>query len=308
MDRLRLRVEATGLVSPLGSAADELLDAPPTRGLRDHPSLAHLPCGGVAGCVEGLDLKPWLRRRKDRKVMARPSQLALVAAGMALDGFQGDASELGLFLGVGREPPDSGESEPALAAAARDGALDEPRLAGAGRDLYPPLLPLKTLPNMALAHISINLGVMGENNAWAGDGGAGMRAVVSGMHAVLEGRAPAALVGGADSLTDLGSARDRLRRGRNGPPGEAAAVVRIGPWDGRTPGVGIDLDVTDPDAEHVDPEGIRSAMGDTGAAEGPVLLVGAIAAVARDGRPRIVRVGDPGQPVVGVRVHSLRGD
>jgi hypothetical protein len=302
-----LRIEAVGLVSPLGEDAAALLAPVAGAGLRPHAPLAALPGGDAAGWVDGPNLRPWLRRRKDKKVMARPSQLALAAAGPAMVGHTGDPMELGLFLGVGREPPDSGESEPALAAAATEGVLDESRLAGPGRDLYPPLLPLKTLPNMALAHISINLGVMGENNAWAGDVGAGMRAVVSGVHAVREGRSPAALVGGADSLVDLGSARDRLRRGGTGAPGEAAAVLRIAPWDGQTPGVGLDLEARDPDALAVDPVAMRAAIGDTGAAEGPLLIAAAADAVARDGRARIVRLADPGQPAVAVRVHPLPG-
>lgn len=301
-----LRIEAVGLVSPLGADPAALVAPADGAGLREHGPLSALPGGARAGCVSGPDLKPWLRRRKDRKVMARPSQLALAAAGPAMAGFTGDPVDLGIFLGVGREPPDSGESEPALAASAAEGVLDEARLAGPGRDRYPPLLPLKTLPNMALAHISINLGVMGENNAWAGDGGAGMRAVVSGVHAVREGRAPAALVGGADANVDLGSARDRLRRGRSGPPGEAAAVLRIAPWDGHTPGVGLDLRTDDPDARIVDPGPLRAAMGDTGAAEGPVLLAVAAHLTALDGVSRVVRLSDPGQPAVAARVHALR--
>lgn len=302
---MRLRIDGVGVVSPVGSEPSALLGAAPGAGIGPHPTLEALPGGSDAGIVAGPDLKPWLRRRKDRKVMARPSQLALAAAGAAMVGFEGDASDTGLFLGVGREPPDSGESEPALAASARSGLLDETGLAGPGRDRYPPLLPLKTLPNMALAHISINLGVMGENNAWAGDAGAGMRAVLSGMHAVLEGRAPAVLVGGADSLTDLGSARDRLRRGRTGPAGEAAAVLRLSPWDGVSPGVGLDLHTEDPDAVRLDAARLRSAVGDTGAAEGPLLLAAAMEAVERDGRARVVELGDPGQPAVAVRVHAL---
>lgn len=303
---MRLRVDAIGLVSAVGGDPATLVGLAPGAGLRAHPPLAHLPGGPLAGVVEGPDLKPWLRRRKDRKVMARPSQLALAAAGPAMAGFSGDPADLGLFLGVGREPPDSGESEPALAASAAAGALDEALLAGPGRDRYPPLLPLKTLPNMALAHISINLGVTGENNAWAGDAGAGLRAVVSGMWAVHEGRAPAALIGGADALVDLGSARDRLRRGRTGPPGEAAAILRISPWDGQTDGVGLDLRVDEDGLESVDPAPLRAALGDTGAAEGPLLLVAAVHAVGVDGRARIVRLADPGQPAVAVRVHALR--
>lgn len=305
---MRLRVDAVGLVSPLGGDPAALVEPSARAGLREHSPLEHLPGGSLAGVAQGLDLRPWLRRRKDRKVMARPSQLALAAAGPAMAGFTGEPADLGLFLGVGREPPDSGESEPALAASAAEGRLDESLLAGPGRDRYPPLLPLKTLPNMALAHISINLGVTGENNAWAGDAGAGMRAVVAGMWAVIEGRAPAALVGGADALVDLGSARDRLRRGQSGAPGEAAGILRISPWDGASAGVGLDLRVDEDGAILVDPMPLRAAVGDTGAAEGALLLIAAAHAVAVDGVPRVVRLADPGQPAVAVRVHALQAN
>lgn len=221
-------VTGLGVVSPLGNTPEELAAAlsDGRSGLSESSELQHLP-ESVAGVVGKVPIRAWLKRRKDRKLMARASELALSAAGPALGEYSGDRVELGLFLGVGREPPDDGECEGALAAAAVDGKLDPVRLAGRGRDLYPPLLPLKTLPNMALAHISINLGVMGENGAWTGEEGAGQRAVVAGMQAVLEGRTDAALVGGADSLVDLGSARDRLRLGHSGPPGEAAAVLLL---------------------------------------------------------------------------------
>ena len=90
---------------------------------------------------------------------------------------------------------ESPEVEACLIASCRDGLLDDALLAGPGRDLYPPLLPLKTLPNMALAHVSINLGLMGENAAWAGEEGAGWTALHAAWWAVAEGRCAAALAG-----------------------------------------------------------------------------------------------------------------
>ncbi len=294
-----------GLVSPVGTDLAALAALVPGAGLRDHGPLAALPTGPAAGAVDGPDLTSWLKRRKDRKVMARPSVLALAAAGPALTGWTGDPVDLAVFLGVGREPPDSGESEPCLAAAARAGRLDEARLAGPGRDLYPPLLPLQTLPNMALAHISINLGAMGENNAWAGDGAASLRALVAGARAVAEGRAPAALAGGADSLVDLGSARDRLRMGGSGAPGEAAAVLRLEPVG--APGARLQLVVgaEGDDAVVLDPTLLRQAVGDTGAAEGALLTLVACAHVLGGSGPLAVILADPGHPAVSLRVQSL---
>jgi hypothetical protein len=111
----------------------------------------------------------------------------------------------------------------------RDGVLDPERFGGAGRALYPPLLPLRTLPNMVLAHVAIQHGIRGENGTYAGAAEAGAQALRAGLRIVAEGRAPYALVGAASSQVDLASARDRVRLGLDGPPGEAAIFVLIGP-------------------------------------------------------------------------------
>ncbi|MEL6349337.1 MAG: beta-ketoacyl synthase N-terminal-like domain-containing protein, partial [Myxococcota bacterium] len=221
-----LAITRIALSCALGDAPMQVWDRAQAgdNGLSEHPPLKPLP-SARAGVVPAIHFRPWLKRRKDAKLMTRSARLALGAAGRAMDGWTGDRDALGLFFGVGREPPDEGEAEAALAAAASEGMLDVSKLAGRGRDLYPPLLPLKTLPNMVLAHISIHLQICGENGAWAGEAEAASRAALEGAYAVAEGRAPAALVGAADSLIDLGSARDRLRMGRSGPPGEAAAAM-----------------------------------------------------------------------------------
>ena len=298
---MRVAVTGLGLVCPLGVAfGDEVARiaaqlATGASGLSQHPPLAALPTGDRAGVVGALDLDRFLLRRKDKKLLARPSALALACAGPLVQAWPGPRSELALYLGVGREPPDDGESEATLALSARDGVLDEALLAGPGRDRYPPLLPLKTLPNMAPAHISIHLGLMGENAAWAGVWGAGMLAMRAGVRAVLEGRAPAALVGAADSRVDLGSARDRLRVAEQGAPAEGAALLLIEPhdvaaargarifgWVSAEPG---------PDAVDVRPL-LLDQLGDLGAAAGPVAAVLALGS----GRVGAIWGADPGLP------------
>jgi len=308
----RVAVTGIGLICPLGAAFGDQVAALAARvaagerALRPHPPLAQLPDGGLAGVVGALDLDRFLLRRKDKKLLARPSALALACAGPLVSAWPGDRRALALFLGVGREPPDDGESEATLALSARDGALDESLLAGPGRDRYPPLLPLKTLPNMAPAHISINLGLMGENAAWAGVWGAGLLALRAGLLAVAEGRAPAALVGGADSRVDLGSARDRLRVGEAGAPAEGAALLLLEPAEAaaaRGARVYGWLELADPTAatgaDGVDARAVTiDQMGDLGAAAAPVA-----AALALCGdRPRTVRAADPGLPALAVGV------
>lgn len=180
----------------------------------------------VTGLDEEPRLRDVLRRRKDRKLLSRAAKLALPAAARALGGIE-DPSEFGLFVGVRREPPDQGEADAAIAASHRDGRLDVELLATAGRDLYPPLLPLMTLPNMVLAHISINLGIMGPADTCTGGPAAGVQALRAAMHAVDEGRCEAALCVVTDSHVDGGSRRDLHRRGIDVRPGEAAVAVLV---------------------------------------------------------------------------------
>ncbi|GDX83852.1 hypothetical protein LBMAG42_56630 [Deltaproteobacteria bacterium] len=193
-------------------------------GLRLHSPLLHLP-SALAGVVDGPDLGPWLKRKKDLRLLARAAVLALPAAGAALGGLALDMEELGLFVAIGREPPDEGEAEASLAAMETAGALDRAKLGGEGRALYPPLLPLRTLPNLVLAHVAIQYGIRGENACLAGGEAAGASVWDAANAALAAGRCSAALVGAAYSAVDLASARDRLRLGLAGPPGEAAVFV-----------------------------------------------------------------------------------
>jgi len=218
----------------------------------------------------------------------------------------GDRDTLGLFWGVGREPPDDGESELALIASQREGVLEAALLAGPGRDLYPPLLPLTTLPNMALAHVSINLGIGGENGAWAGRGEAALVAARAAWWAVTEGRCPAALVGGAESQVDLGSARDRLRAGGTGAPGEAAASLLLEPVSAVRDRGGAVLATVEPVELDESPvlEPPFPALGDCGAGNGALDLVLAVAAGPGS---RIVSACAAGAPPIAFRVTVAGG-
>jgi len=226
-------VTGVGLVTPLGndlSAVQARFVAGDTA-VTVQAGLRGLPWDGAA-LVDGPDLGPWLKRKKDRKLMPRAAVLALPAAGAALAGFTGSTETLGLYVGVGREPPDEGESEAALVASQQGGRLDPVLLSTEGLACYPPLLPLKTLPNMILAWLSIVFGVHGPNVAVNGEAGAGVLALDDGLLAVSEGRAPAALVGAADSQVTFGAARDLYRLGRAGrtrPPGEGAVFFLLEP-------------------------------------------------------------------------------
>jgi 3-oxoacyl-(acyl-carrier-protein) synthase len=236
------QVLGIGIVTPLGDdprAVVERVVAGHTA-LAPQPHLAALPYPRAA-VVDGPDLGGWLTRKKDARLLARAARLALPAAGRALRALpSGQAEHTAIYVAVGREPPDDPDAEPSLLAMERDGRLDLALLGGRGRELYPPLLPLRTLPNMVLAHICIQHGLRGENGSFAGEADAGLQALRAACLAVDEGRAPFALAGASFSATDLASARDRLRllpdpaaASTLAPPGEAAVFVLIGPGDGR---------------------------------------------------------------------------
>lgn len=285
-------VAGWGLVSALGSDLPAVAEAVAAgqSGLRPDPQLAGMPGPSVSGRVQKLPLRDFLRRRKDKKLMARPSQLALVAFGQALGSGSVDPEACAVHVGVGREPPDDGQARASLVASAREGQLDPHRLATVGRDLYPPLLPLQTLPNMALAHVSINLGLQGDNGAWAGGRAAGLVAVQQALYAITEGRASAALAGAADSQVDRGSQRDRLRLGLATPPGEAAGALLLTP--GPAP---IRLRcVADPAAPPASDEASMraAAFGDCGAADGVLALLLALDRVRRTGGAERICMAD----------------
>ena len=129
-----------------------------------------------------------------------------------------------IFFAVGREPPDDGDAEETLIVSEQDGGFDEKRMSTEGKKIYPPLLPLKTLPNMVLAHSSIHLGIQGENGCWAGDEEAGWTALWSAYWSVFEGRSDL-VCSVVQGLISLGLARDRLRLNKNTPPSEGSVTL-----------------------------------------------------------------------------------
>jgi 3-oxoacyl-(acyl-carrier-protein) synthase len=278
---MRVAITGVGLQCALGadpSAVAALLAAGrsgvrPAGDARDS-----LPGGGIAAC--DVDVRPYLRRRKDRKLLPRAAWLAIPAAADAI----GDdrVGDVGLFLGVGLEPPED-DTAGALVAAARDGRLDVTRLGREGLAAYPPLASLTTLPNLVLAHVAIQLGFTGEGATRAGDGAAGLAAIVEAVWSIEEGRCEVAIAGGADSLVHSALARDQVRRGFSAAPGEAAAVLRLEGLDAaRSRGARILAAISRAESGLFDGPGTpiehHAGLGRCGAADGAVAVVLGLAA------------------------------
>lgn len=291
---MRAALLGQGIVCALGTDVDHVR----ARIRAGHDGLSVLGEDGWpdlrGGRVQGPSLKGVLKRRKDRKLLPRAAALVLPAAVSALGQVSCDPEEIGIFAAVRREPADTGEADASIAASLdpATGTLSVERLAGRGRDLYPPLLPLRTLPNMVLAHVSINLGLRGPADTRAGGPDACVQALRMGIQAVAEGRCPLALVVAADSWVDAGSLRDHARLGRTAPPGEAAAAVLIGPAQSHGPHL---VDQGAGAGAQEQPWSHWAALGQCGAADPLLALVlgagqirgvgaqGAWAAVARSG-------------------------
>ena len=191
--------------------------------LQESEELQYLP-SSLAGLAPNKGFRQYLKKRKAAKLMTDSARLALDSCGQVLENLQTEKEDIGLFFAVGREPSDEGEAEAALIACIEDGRFDERRMVEEGIRLYPPLLPLKTLPNLILGHLSIHFGLQGENAAWAGEG---IQSLIEGYWAIEEGRAEKVIVGASDSLVDLGQARDLKRLGIVDAPGEAAVAFLL---------------------------------------------------------------------------------
>ena len=213
-----------GVVTPFGRGIKPFYDGTENRSvaLREHEPLRWMD-SSLAGVAPNTAFRQYLKRRKAAKLMTPAARLAMDAVGQIWDALQAEIEpeQTGLFFSVGREPPDEGEAEAALIASAVNGVFSEEALATLGRSLYPPLLPLKTLPNLILGHLSIHFDLCGENAAWAGEG---VQSFIEGVYSILEGRSERIVVGAADSLIDLGQARDSKRLGIDSAPGEAAVA------------------------------------------------------------------------------------
>ncbi len=284
---IEVAVTGVGVVSPLGNdvAAMRAAIAAGKSGYQRFPDDLRrvLDIPGYAMCT--FDCTPHLKRKKDKKLLPRAAEIALCAAADALGSDRPD--EIGGFLGVGREPSDQADTGPSLLASCTKGHLDLEKLGTVGVALYPPLAPLRTLPNLILAHVAIHLDLTGECGTRAGEEAAGIAALVEGWLAVAEGRSDVVLAGGADCRIDLGSARDLVRQGLCGPtrgPGEGAAVFRLEPLErARARGATVFAVITGggvasggPIAGAIRPQDFEPALGACGSAAGPLAVAASL--------------------------------
>jgi 3-oxoacyl-(acyl-carrier-protein) synthase len=152
------------------------------------------------GEAEGAcDPTPYLRHRKLRKFMGRQDDLAVVAAGRALEraGLAGGLGErAGLYLAVGYIPFEGEEIDALHAASSQDGRFSMRRFATHGYLTPDPLLTFRCLPNMPAFHVSVSFDVQGPYVVTYPGAGQLYGALEEAIAALRDGLIDVALVGG----------------------------------------------------------------------------------------------------------------
>jgi 3-oxoacyl-(acyl-carrier-protein) synthase len=125
---------------------------------------AHAVVTGTGAALDTCDPKPFLRLRKLRKFMGRQDDLAVVAAGRALESASLAPSlgeRCGLFMAVGYIPFEADEIGRLLDASVDGQRFSMTRFAANAFGAVSPLLTFRVLPNMPAFHVSLNFDIQG---------------------------------------------------------------------------------------------------------------------------------------------------
>jgi 3-oxoacyl-[acyl-carrier-protein] synthase II len=146
------------------------------------------------------DPTPWLKVRKSRKYMGVQDDLAVVAAGRAIEAAglpRALGERAGLFLAVGYIPFEKKDIDPVLAASLDDaGAFSMARFSNGGFQKAHPLLTFRCLPNMPAYHVSVCFDVQGPYLVTYPGAAQFYLALEEAVAALAEDRVDVALVGG----------------------------------------------------------------------------------------------------------------
>jgi 3-oxoacyl-[acyl-carrier-protein] synthase II len=162
----------------------------------------------IGGQITDFDAKDYIDKkdRKSLRVMARPIQLSVAAAQMALDDSKLDKEKVdptrfGVEFGAGLMPTELGELIAASKATTNGqvGVVDLKLWGEQGLAAIPPLWMLKYLPNMHACHVSILHNAQGPNNSITESDVAGLLALGEATRILRRNQADFFLVGGADS-------------------------------------------------------------------------------------------------------------
>jgi 3-oxoacyl-[acyl-carrier-protein] synthase II len=208
----RTVITGLGLLTPLGCDVDSfwqslLQGRSGVRPIRSFDTTS-MPTR-IGAEIEGFDPKKYIVERDHRKslrMMARPIQLAVACANLALQQGKVDKSKLdparfGVEFGAGliaSELPDLADAARA-SANCQPGMVDLEKWGTEGIPVIQPLWMLKYLPNMPACHISIMHNAQGPNNSITESDAASVLALGEAFRILARDGADFFLVGGAES-------------------------------------------------------------------------------------------------------------
>lgn len=205
MTARRVVVTGCGAVTPLGDLAPSLAAiAAGTTALAEPTLLDPAPFASRLGAEVGaFDARAHFRKPKALKLTDRRTRLAVAACATAVAdaGICGEALEgAGVLLGTASSDLLAADLARALAPdPGRRSATDVPFFAGRVLDGLNPLWLLQVLPNLASAHVAIQLGARGPNSTAMTDAAAGLQAIGEAASWIAGGECDAAVAGGADT-------------------------------------------------------------------------------------------------------------
>ena len=204
----RVVITGMGAVTPIGTGNDAVwqsLDA----GRSGIDALRSIPptndAIGVGAEVRDFEPKKHVKQRKSLKVMARDIQLAVGAAGLAMDDSclseaSLDPRRFGVNFGSGLIATEHDElAVPVERSFTEAGEFDYRLWGTEGLGAMFPLWMLKYLPNMAACHISIFYDAQGPNNSITVADASGVVAAAEAFRVIRRDMADVFLVGSTDS-------------------------------------------------------------------------------------------------------------
>ncbi|MGJ8637179.1 MAG: beta-ketoacyl-[acyl-carrier-protein] synthase family protein [Phycisphaerales bacterium] len=199
-------------------------------------------------------VRDWVPKsyRKATKVMARDTELGVIAAKIAADhaglltsgsdegdsGFQINQARTGCQIGAGLIAADTAEMSRAVVTATDSSGAFNTKEWGtedagqAGMNNLPPLWLLKYLPNMPACHVTIIHGLQGPSNTIMGAEAGALLSIIESTRVIRRNAADMCLTGGAESrINPLGLLRWDYagRLAETGPDADPSQILK--PFD-----------------------------------------------------------------------------
>jgi 3-oxoacyl-[acyl-carrier-protein] synthase II len=223
MSQRRVVITGLGVLTPVGKGAAAFWDGL-VQGKSGVRQIRTFDTTGLpirfAGEIDAFEAKGYIdkKERKNLRVMARPIQLAVAAAQLALDDGKVDKSKLdparfGVEFGAGLIASELPELGPAsqLSANGAPAHVDMARWGEQGLPAITPLWMLKYLPNMHACHVSVMHNAQGPNNTITESDVAPLLALAEAARILRRDQADIFLVGGTDSkINPLSMVRQNL--------------------------------------------------------------------------------------------------